>query len=74
MNNLIDSSGFWGKVAQYEEIYQMTWILCKCVKHHMITEAKNLVADFFQSSYRPLGPWVEDAHGVSLWSPSINLV
>ncbi len=32
------------------------------------------MADFFQNSYRPLGPWVEHAHRVSFRSTSVNLV
>ncbi len=28
MNNLIDTNGSRGKVAQYDEIYQMICILC----------------------------------------------
>ncbi len=44
MNDLIDSNGSWGKVAHYEEIYQMICILCGYVKHHVITEPKKLVS------------------------------
>ncbi len=54
------------------------WILCVCVKHHVITEPKNSLAPtsgrFLSNSYRPLGPWVEHAHRVSFRSNSVNLV
>ncbi len=44
MNDLIDSNGSWGKVVHNEEIYKMICILCVCVKHHVITEPKNVVS------------------------------
>ncbi len=44
MNDLIDTNGSRGKVAQYKESYQMICILCIYVKHHVITEPKNLLA------------------------------
>ncbi len=40
MNDLIDTNGSRGKVAQYDESYQMICILCGYVKHHVITEPK----------------------------------
>ncbi len=41
MNDLIDSNGFWGKVAHYEKTYQMIGIFCGYVKHH---RAKKLIS------------------------------
>jgi len=38
MNDSIDSNGSRGKVVHHEEIYQMIFILCGCVQHHVITE------------------------------------
>ncbi len=40
INDLIDTNGSRGKVAQYDENYQMICILCGYVKHHVITEPK----------------------------------
>ncbi len=40
MNDLIDTNGSRDKVAQYDESYQMICILCRYVKHHVITEPK----------------------------------
>ncbi len=60
MKDLIDSNDSKGKVAHYDETYQMICILCGYVKQHMITEPnKSLVPTsgrFFQNSYRPLEP------------------
>ncbi len=44
MNDLIDSIGSWGKVVRNEKIYQIICILCVCVKHHVITEPKNVIS------------------------------
>ncbi len=44
MNDLIDSISPRGKVVHNEEIYQMICILCVCVKHHVITEPKNVIS------------------------------
>ncbi len=44
MNDLIDTNGSRGKVAHYDETYQMICILCGYVKHHVITEPKKQIS------------------------------
>ncbi len=44
MNDLIDTNGSRGKVAHYDKTYQTICILCGYVKHHVITEPKNLIS------------------------------
>jgi len=70
MNNLIDSSGPRGKVVQNEEIYLMVWVWRACVKNHVVysnlcawkSQRCPLVANFFQISLRPWGPWVKQGY------------